>query len=596
MNVPSPVSRFGSTAMVLATLALLPAWAFAADEGSSRLPVETFELDNGMRFMLLPRPELTTVSAAWVAHVGAANERPGITGLAHLFEHMMFKGTTTIGTTDPERDLAIIEEQEAIQEEIRRIYKENRDRWRRGEIDDPYDPENRTDEQIELEREFADLVEEQRALMVKDEFDKIYTNAGSSFLNAFTSDDVTVYINAVPANKLELWFWLESDRLLNPVFREFYSERDVVYEERRLRTESTPTGEFDEQLNAMFWGSHPYSWPTVGWPSDLRVISKAQADEFFDTYYAPNNITAVLVGNLDASEVKEMAERYFGRIPRGEKEPPDVVTLEIEQLAEKRMEAECDCPPQIQIRYHTVPFGHADAYALDVLAGVLNGRTGRLYKAMIERTEIASSASAGQSSDKYAGSFRFSAEAKGDHGPADLERAWDAVLAELQEKAVPEAELEKVKNITAADTFRRLESPLFLMIQLALYEGMGDWTYLDTLAERTRAVTAEDVQRVAKQYLVPEQRLVGSYTRKAGTQAEELPPELEALPPEMRQGVQQQIKQLRGMTDVAQLETILGQMDAQAAQVPEEMKGVLELMKKVVEERIAELGSEGGEQ
>ncbi len=596
MTFLAKAGRLTKPVVLLVALVFVPGVTPAADEGGSSLPVETFELDNGMGFLLLSRPELTTVSAAWVVHVGAANERPGITGLAHLFEHMMFKGTRTLGTTDPERDLAIIEEQEAIQEQIRRIYKENRERWRRGEIADPYDPENRTDEQIELEKKFAQLVEEQRALMVKDEFSKIYTNAGSSFLNAFTSDDVTVYINSVPANKLELWFWMESDRLLNPVFREFYSERDVVYEERRLRTESTPTGKFDEQLNAMFWGSHPYSWPTVGWPSDLRVISKEQADEFFDTYYAPNNITAVLVGNFDPSAVKEMAERYFGRIPRGEKEPPDVVTLEIEQLAEKRMEAECDCPPQVQIRYHTVPFGHADEYALDVLAGVLNGRTGRLYKAMIEGTELASSASAGQSSDKYAGYFSFSAEAKGDYGPADLERAWDAVIAGLQESAVPEAELEKVKNITAADTYRRLESPLFLMIQLALYEGLGDWTYLDTLAERTRAVTAADVQRVAQQYLVPERRLVGSYTRKAGTRAEELPPELEALPPEMRSGVQQQIEQLRSVEDVAQLEAILGQMDAQAGQVPEEMKGAFDLMKRVVEERIAELGSEGGEQ
>ena len=584
--------------LALALALLAPTVLAAADQGAS-VEVQELELDNGMRVLMVPRPELTTVAAGWVAHVGSANERPGITGLAHLFEHMMFKGTQTVGTTDVERDLEIIAEQEEIQRQIREIYERNRERWRRGEIDDPYDPENRTEEQIELERGFQELVEEQRELMVKDEFDRIYTDAGATFLNAFTNSDVTVYIIRVPANKLELWFWMESERLLNPVFREFYSERDVVYEERRLRTESSPTGRYDEQLNAMFWGSHPYSWPTIGWPSDLRVISKAQADEFFDTYYAPNNITAVLVGNFDPAEAKDLAERYFGRIPRGEKEPPDVVTLEIEQLAEKRMDAECDCAPQIQIWYHTVPFGHVDGYVLDVLTGVLNGRTGRLYETMIEGKEIASSASALQSSDKYDGSFRFRAEAKGDAGPPELEAAWDEVVAELQENPVPQQELDKVKNLVEADVFRRLEDPFFLMIQLALFDGLGDRDYLNTLAGRIRAVTAEDVQRVAKEYLVPEQRLVASYLREEGSASEPLPPELEALPPEMRSGFQQQIRQIRSIEDKAQLEQALAQMQAQAGQVPAEMLPAFELMQRVIEERIAELegseSSEGGE-
>ena len=284
---------------------------------AAAVPVEEFELDNGMRFLLVNRPELTTVAAAWVAHVGSADERPGITGLAHFFEHMMFKGTHTIGTKDIERDLEIIAEQEAVQERIRAELREQRRRWRLGEIDDPYDPGHRTDTLNALRTEFQELVEEQRELMVKDELDKVYTDGGGTSLNAFTSYDFTVYINQLPANRLELWFWLESDRLLNPVFREFYAERDVVYEERRLRTESTPTGRYDEQADAMFWQSHPYSWPVIGWASDLEVISKAQADEFFATYYAPNNLSAVLVGNFDPAEVRKLAERYFGRLPNG---------------------------------------------------------------------------------------------------------------------------------------------------------------------------------------------------------------------------------------------------------------------------------------
>ena len=575
---------------------LAPVLGVAADEApKAEVPVQTFELDNGMRFLLVPRPEMSTVAAGWVAHVGSANERPGITGMAHLFEHMMFKGSRTIGTTDIENDLQVIDEQEALQEEIRRIYREQRERWRTGEIADPYDPAGRPDELVELQQRFDDLVEKQRALMKKDELDKIYTQNGASFLNAFTNADMTVYLITVPANKVELWFWMESDRLREPVFREFYSERDVVYEERRLRTESTPTGRFDELFNAMFWQAHPYSWPTVGWPSDLRVISKAQADEFFDTYYAPNNVTAVLVGNFDVEQVKALAERYFARIPRGEREPPDVVTLELEQIAEKRMVAQCDCQPQIQIRYHTAPFDHADSYPLEVLAGILNGRTGRLYKAMIEGEEIASTASAFQQADKYAGSFTFSAETKGDATPAQLEAAWDRVIAQLRSEPVGAEELTKVKNVIAADSYRRLQSPFFLMIQLAVYEGLGDWRVLNQEGERLAAVSAEDVQRVVGESFAPENRLVGHYLRKEGTVAEDLPPELAELPAEMRQGVMAQIRQIRQIEDADQLRQILAQAESQATQAPPEMQKVVELLLEVLRERIEEL-SEGGDQ
>jgi predicted Zn-dependent peptidase len=529
--------------------------------------------------------------------VGSANERPGITGLAHLFEHMMFKGTTTLGTRDIERDLAIIGRQEEVQEAVRAEYARQRERWRRGEIEDPYATEAGSEKLRELQGVFDELVAEQREAMVKDEFDQIYTESGASSMNAFTNTDVTVYIIQIPANKLELWFWMESDRLLNPVFREFYSERDVVYEERRLRTESTPTGRYDELMNAMFWQSHPYGWPTVGWPSDLRVISHEQAQDFFDTYYAPNNITGVLVGNFDVAEVEQLARRYFGRIPRGKREPPDVVTLEMQQLAEKRMVAECDCQSQIEVRYHTVPFGHRDSYALDVLAGILNGRTGRLYEAMIENDGVAASAGGFQASSKYAGFFSFSAEAKGDAGPADLEREWGAVIERLQNEPVSVEELTKVKNQTAADVYRNLENPFFLMIQLAVYDGLGDRTYLDTLAERTAAVTVEDVQRVAKTYFGRENRLVGHYHRKAGSAVAELPPELESIPAEMRSAVQAQLSQLRAIEDVNQLRQILAQVEAGATQAPPEMQGVLDLMKRTAEARIAELESatEGSE-
>ena len=173
-----------------------------------------------------------------------------------------------------------------------------REMYRHGEIDDLLKPENWTPRYRELQKQFTQLVEAERQVLVKNEFDRILSREGASGMNAFTSDDMTAYFENVPANKLELWMWMESGRIYHPVFREFYAERDVVFEERRMRTDSTPLGKFEEEFNAMFWESSPYSWPTVGWPSDISAISKAQADEFYSLYYSPQNITLILVGDF----------------------------------------------------------------------------------------------------------------------------------------------------------------------------------------------------------------------------------------------------------------------------------------------------------
>jgi predicted Zn-dependent peptidase len=490
------------------------ALALAASSEVAKVPVQTFELSNGMRFLAVVRPELPTVSAGWVARVGSANERPGITGLSHFFEHMMFKGSHTIGTRNVERDLQIIEEQEKLQEEIRAIYREQRERYRLGEIEDPFADEAKPETLLELEKKFGALIEEQRGLMVKDEFDRVYTAAGASGMNAFTSEDVTVYFVTVPANKLELWFWMESDRLSTPVFREFYAERDVVHEERRLRTESTPTGEFEEVFDAMFWQSHPYHWPVVGWPSDLRSYSLAQARDYFDTYYAPSNLTAALVGNFDPVEARALAEKYFGRLPP-RAPAPDVVTLEMDPRAEKRMVAECDCQPQVEIRYHTVPFRHRDSYALEVLAGLLNGRSGRLYESLVLERGLAADVSASQDSRKYAGAFSLQAESKGGTTPEELESALLDEVRRIRDEPIPGRELQKVKNQITASAYRRLSGGFFLLVQLLLYDGLGDFEYLNEWAETTLAVEAAEVQRVAERYLDPEERVVGLYYRDA---------------------------------------------------------------------------------
>src|SRR6266436_4004365 len=339
-------------------LALLMACAVAPAARGQQVPVVETNLANGMRLLMVERHDEPSVAGGWVACVGSSNERPGMTGIAHLFEHMMFKGTPTLGTKNYPKDLEIIAAQERVRDEMRAEEKKMRAAYRRGEIDDLLKPENRTERYKELEKEFNGLIAQQREILVKNEFDRVYTGNGGSRMNAFTSDDMTVYFINVPANKLELWMWMESERIFHPVFREFYAERDVVFEERRMRTDSTPLGKFDEEFSSMFWQALPYTWPTVGWPSDIPAISKAQADEFYALYYSPQNITLILVGDFDPANARALAARYFERIPRGPKEPPDVVTVEMKQVAEKRMYAEAETNPQVDIMWHTVPFGH----------------------------------------------------------------------------------------------------------------------------------------------------------------------------------------------------------------------------------------------
>jgi predicted Zn-dependent peptidase len=625
--------------MRFAPLAVLAALAAAPFALAQQVEPEILNLPNGMKFLLVPRyDQPNTVAAGWLAKVGSVNERPGITGISHFFEHMMFKGTDTIGTRDSGRDAEYRARQKALRDRINELtWTVQYDRFKKGEIADAWDPKFDTPELARLRADLRDLMDQQQgkageaeikkleaelakcdestpvgkqrasdvrkqldalkdqqkalATIVKDEFDQVYTKAGGTGMNAFTSYDLTFYFINVPSNKFELWAWMESDRLDGSVFREFFSERDVVHEERRLRTESTPTGVFQEQFESMFWMASPYSWPVIGWPSDLNSYTMDEAMKYWNTYYRPNNLVGIVVGDFDPAEAKRTITKYFSRLEPGTSAPPPVVTLEVEQRAEMRMDAEADAQPQVEVRYHTVPFQHKDSYALDVMSSILNGRTGRLYKSMVEGSKVASSARAAQDSRKYAGAFSFDAETKGDATPAQLEEAWYAELKKLQTEPVGEQELQKVKNQAMADSYRRLQSNFFLMIQLAMAESMGDWSEINKESAKIQAVTAEDIKRVANTYFGRNNRSVAVYTRKEGA-APAADADLAALPGPMQGMARQAAQKIAQETDGAKLKEGLAQLEAQAAQVPPQMAPVMDYLKKKMQERIGQL--EGG--
>ena len=558
--------------------------------GAQQVPVEEVVLDNGLTLLLLPRPGDPNVAAGWVAKVGSVHERPGITGVAHLFEHMMFKGTAAIGTRNIEQDLQIMAELDEVKAALRVEEAALLEAERLGRIDDAVDPAHRTEGHQALMDRFEALLAQQEELLIPEDFSRIYSGQGASGMNAGTSYDFTLYFVNVPANKLELWFWMESDRLLNPVFREFYAERDVVHEERRLRTDSTPTGKFEEQFNSLFWQSSPYSWPVVGWPSDLEGITRAEALEFFDLYYAPNNLTAALVGDFDPDEAKALAERYFGRLSRGDRPPPQPRTREMPQMSEKRMHAYAETNPQVVVRYHSVPDGHVDEPALVVLGQLLNDRTGRLYRALVEDQGVATRASGGQSGFKFEGMFELRGVAAEGHTPEEVEQALYAEMERLKTEPVDERELQKVKNQNAASDFRQLQGNFFLMYSMLMREAYRGWETLNTDPPLYDAVTADDIMRVAGTYFEPENRTVAIYYREESDEAPD--PRLAGLDPEEQQQVRQ-MEAMIGQLNAEQLAEFIDRFEQMSSQAPPENQDMVAAVLDLLRDRLA-AAEEGG--
>jgi len=558
--------------LLIGSLLILLSGAAVADSINIRDSVREEVLDNGMKILLVQKPGAPMVSAGWVAHVGSANEQPGITGISHLFEHMMFKGSPRIGTRDNSLDSDLRVQLDDIRQQMFDLERQYRLQVRLGEGESVSDPALQSDDMAALKKRFEALIEQQRENTIKDEFDQIYTEAGATGMNAFTNQDMTVYFIRVPRNKLELWFWMESERLAQPVFREFYSERDVVYEERRMRTDSTPTGAQNEVFNSLLWRGHPYGWPVVGWPSDISAITREQAEAYFDLYYAPNNITLALVGDFNEQQAMDWANDYFGRIPRGRDNPPDVVTLAMPMLGNLDYRAEVDAPPSASIHFRTAAFNGKEDPALQVLGEVLSGKTGRLYKRMVLEDKIATATGASNSTQKYDGEFVAFANGTSEVSPDRLKAVILEEIDKIKREGITEYELQKVQNQLTADMYRRLEDNFFLLIQLLYYDGLRDWTSMDTAFARVRDVSTADVQRVAQEFLVEDAMASKLYTRKESDEPED--PELAQFDAQQQQMIQQMMGQM-GQLPVDQIPQAMDRLRGFQAQAPEEAQAAI---------------------
>ena len=459
--------------------------------------VTEFTLPNGLHFIVLERHEAPVVSFHTYVNAGSVDDPKGRTGLAHMFEHMAFKGTDTIGSKNPVAE-------EAALKEVERVY---------DLLDAERNKLQKADEQ-KLKKLQADLdaaIEKANSYVVDNLYPRIIEENGGVGMNASTAEDSTNYFYNFPANRIELWFYLESSRFLHPVYRQFYKERSVVREERRMRTESDPQGKLVEQMQATAIQAHPYRVPPVGWASDIENLRVSDARAFFKKYYVPANMTIAIVGDVNPAKAKTLAQEYFGRLAKAPL-PPPVTTEEPEQVGPKRVEVESPSQPIEIIAYHRPDQYDKDDPVFDVVSSVLSeGRTSIIYRDLVRDKQLAVAAGAEATfpGGKYPGLFFFYLVPAMGHGVEEGQKELDSVLADFETNKIDDAALARVKTRTRANLIRRLDNNEGLAQLLAdYYANYGDWRKLFTEIDEIDKVTAEDVQRVAKQYFVPSNRTI----------------------------------------------------------------------------------------
>ncbi|MEQ1948913.1 MAG: pitrilysin family protein [Bryobacteraceae bacterium] len=484
---------------VLAAL-LLPGLLVAQSLKDFEKKVTEFTLPNGLHFIVIERHEAPVLSFHTYVNVGSVNDPSGQTGLAHMFEHMAFKGTPLIGTKNWTKEKAALDNVEKVYDR----YEAQRAKGRKADA-----------KQLEaLRKELDAAMAAADEFVENNEYDRIVESNGGLDMNAGTGEDSTNYYYSFPSNRLELWFLLESSRFYQPVFREFYKERDVVREERRMRVESSPQGKLVEALVATAYAAHPYHNMPGGWASDIESFRRPDAEIFYKDYYVPGNITVGIAGDVNPADAKKLAEKYFGRL-KAKPLPAIFPTEEPVQEGEKRVAVASPAQPFLIIGYKRPDRYSPDDAALDVLSEVLaGGRTSIIYKDMVRDKQMALGAGAQATfpGGKYPSLFMFYSAPSQGRSVDESEKEIYAIIDGVQKNKVDDATLQRVKTKLRAGLIRKLASNSGLAEELCTYwVAYGDWRRLFTELEDYEKVTADDVLRVAKTYLVPEHRTV-AYT------------------------------------------------------------------------------------
>jgi predicted Zn-dependent peptidase len=480
---------------------LLQVTAAEAQTLAEKVREHTFA--NGLQLLVVERHDSPTVTAYITLGVGSVNETNETRGVAHLLEHMRFKGTKTLGTTDYGKEAPLLADIERVGAELDALVS-------RKDAD--------LQEIAAVRKKLQELQMRHQQYVVKDEVSRIYAEKGGVGYNAFTSKDLTTYLVSLPSNKLELWAAIESDRMKNAVLREFFTERDVIQEERRRSYESSPSGLLYENLLATAFSMHPYRNPIIGWHSDIENLSLAETRDFMDKYYAPVNTVIALVGDVVFEQAVTLVENYFGDIKPGVPVPP-VVAVEPQQRGEKRVHIDFDAEPSLSIAFHKPTLPDRADYVFDLIDMVLGqGRTSRLYQSLVVEKQLAAAVStSGAPGSRYPNLFVISATPRHPHTVAEVEQAIYDELEKLANEPVADNELVRSRNRLATDRLRALKGNGGLARMLTYYQSVtGDWRYLVDYDEQVAGITAEEIMAVAKTYFTPDNRTVAILNKQMG--------------------------------------------------------------------------------
>ena len=465
--------------------------------------VQRVTLENGLRVLLVERHTSPTVSLYVRYLVGAVDDGEGKTGAAHLLEHMLFKGTTTIGTKN-------IKEEEKVLKKVRETGMAlDRERMKVPRADEA--------EIARLAKELKELQNEAKEWMVENEIDRLYSENGAVDLNASTGQDVTTYKVSLPANRIELWARIEADRMTSPVLREFYTERDVVMEERRQTYESVPSRKLMELFLATAFTASPYRRPVIGWSSDISFLTPDYLESFFRRYHSPNNTVIAIVGDINTAKTLEIVKKYFGSSPS---HPIDGqhVTEEPAQTGEKRTELVAEANPYLIIGWHKPTFPSFEDYVFEVIEALLSkGRTSRFHRSIVQGKQIAEDVSAanGMPAARYPNLFMVTGTPRHPHTADELEKAVYEEIDRLKKEPVKKQELEKIINQLRAEFIREISSNSGLASRLSYYEIItGDYRYMTRYIETIEKVTPKDIMAAAKKYLIEENRTVANLKKK----------------------------------------------------------------------------------
>ena len=459
--------------------------------------VTEFTLANGMHFIVLERHEAPVVSFHTYVNAGSVDDPKSHSGLAHMFEHMAFKGTESIGSTDWAGEKKALDNIERVYDEL----SAERDKLAKA------DPQKIK----ALEEQVQNAIEKADAFVVPNLYPRIIEENGGVGMNASTGEDSTDYFYNFPANRVELWFYLESSRFLHPVYREFYKERQVVREERRMRVESDPQGKLMEQMLATSIQAHPYRIMPGGWASDIENLRVKDAEKFFAEYYVPSNITMAIVGDVNPARIRALADEYFSRLPKRPL-PEPAITVEPAQEGPKHVEVASPAQPMEFVAYHRPDQYDKDDPVFDVISSLLSGgRTSIMYRDLVRDKRLALEAGAESQfpGGKYPALFFFYLIPGLNHTALENEKELDSIITNLQKEKVDPDALARVKLRTRAGLIRQLADNAGLAQLLAsYYANYGDWKKLFTSLDEIDKVSADDVQRVARQYFTPGNRTV----------------------------------------------------------------------------------------